>query len=167
MGKLLGLILFFIGIGIVIGLLIADTVIAVVLSGACLLCGYHLFCHWQVCGKRVLSPYLFFVSEPSQRQKNTPVKHGGRRCLAYALSTFPDLRQEVHTYIFFAVPLAVFTLTDFTLDFHILLDLLWEWLTLFPKWAPLSQIAHLAMIAPPWRFFSTDIILTEQFPFCK
>ena len=23
--------------------------------------------------------------------------------------------------------------TDFTLDFHILLDLLWEWLTLFPK----------------------------------
>ena len=44
----------------------------------------------------------------------------------YALSTFPDLRQEVHTYIFCAPPLAVLTLTDFTLDFHILLDLLWE-----------------------------------------
>ena len=34
-------------------------------------------------------------------------------------------------------------------DFHILLLLLWEWLTLFPKWAALSQIAHLAMPAPP------------------
>ena len=44
----------------------------------------------------------------------------------YALSTFPDLRQEVHTYIFFAPPVAVLTFTDFTFDFHILLDLLWE-----------------------------------------
>lgn len=44
----------------------------------------------------------------------------------YALSTFPDLRQEVHTYIFLAPPVAVLTFTDFTLDFHILLDLLWE-----------------------------------------
>ena len=43
----------------------------------------------------------------------------------YARSTFPDLKQEVHTYIFLA-PFSVLTLTDFTFDFHILLDLLWE-----------------------------------------
>ena len=66
----------------------------------------------------------------------------------YARSTLPDLKQEVQTYIFLAPPFT-FTLTDLMLDFHILLDLLWEWLTLIPKWAPLSQIAHLAMIAPP------------------
>ena len=44
----------------------------------------------------------------------------------YALSTHPDLKQEVHTYIFFAPPLAVLTFTDFTLEFDILLDLLCE-----------------------------------------
>jgi hypothetical protein len=44
-GKLLGLILFFIGVGIVIGMLIAESVIAVVAASLCLLCGYHLFCH--------------------------------------------------------------------------------------------------------------------------
>lgn len=44
----------------------------------------------------------------------------------YALSTKPDLKQEVHTYVFLAPPSAVLILTDFTLDFHILLDLLWE-----------------------------------------
>ena len=42
----------------------------------------------------------------------------------YALSTLPDLKQEVHTYVFLAPPSAVLILTDFTLDFHILLDLL-------------------------------------------
>ncbi len=50
----------------------------------------------------------------------------------YALSTKPERRQEVHTYIFF-VPPFTFTLTDLTFAFQIALDLLWEWLTLFPK----------------------------------
>ena len=45
-----------------------------------------------------------------------------------ARSTFPERRQEVHTYIFF-VPPSTLTLTDFTFAFHILLDLLCEWLT--------------------------------------
>lgn len=67
----------------------------------------------------------------------------------YALSTKPDLKQAVHTYILRLAPLASLTLTDLTFDFHILLDLLWEWLTPFPKWTPFSQIAHLAIIAPP------------------
>lgn len=41
----------------------------------------------------------------------------------YARSTLPDLRHEVHTYVFFAAPFTMI-LTDFTLAFHILLDLL-------------------------------------------
>ena len=43
----------------------------------------------------------------------------------YALSTLPDLRQEVQTYIFLAAPFT-FTLTDLIFDFHILFDLLCE-----------------------------------------
>ena len=73
----------------------------------------------------------------------------------YARSTRPDFRQDVQTYIFLDPP-SVLTLTDLTFDFHIFGVLLWEWLTLFPKWAPFSQIAHLAMTAPPnnlnWSF---------------
>ncbi|MDO4273304.1 MAG: hypothetical protein Q4D16_06535 [Eubacteriales bacterium] len=44
MGRLLGLVLFFIGIGMVIGLLIAESIIVVIAAAVCLLCGYHLFC---------------------------------------------------------------------------------------------------------------------------
>lgn len=62
---------------------------------------------------------------PFHMEKNTPAGLRGQ-VESYALSTLPDLKQEVHTYIFFAPPFAVLTLTDFTLDFHILLDLLWE-----------------------------------------
>ena len=43
--------------------------------------------------------------------------------LYYARSTLPDLRQEVQTLIFLAAPLTK-TLTDLTLAFHILFDLL-------------------------------------------
>lgn len=48
---------------------------------------------------------------------------GPKLMSVYARSTFPDLKQEVHTYIFFAAPFT-FTFTDLILDFHILLDLL-------------------------------------------
>ena len=58
--------------------------------------------------------------------KKQPPHSTGAYDITYALSTFPDLKQEVHTYIFFAPPAVVFTLTDLTLDFHILLDPLWE-----------------------------------------
>ena len=77
-------------------------------------------------------------------------------CGNYALSTRPDFRHDVHTYIFFDPP-SVFTLTDFTFDFHIFGVFLWEWLTLFPKWAPFSQIAHFAMITPPNALTSPQI----------
>lgn len=65
----------------------------------------------------------FFVNKNTKKQ---PPHNTGAYATTYALSTFPDLKQEVHTYIFFAPPAVVFTLTDLTLDFHILLDLLWE-----------------------------------------
>ena len=91
----------------------------------------------------------------------------------YALSTFPERKQEVQTYNFLEAPFTL-QVTCLMLDFHILLLLLWEWLTLLPKWAALSQIAHLAMIAPPWNILSlihnrpaTKIILAEGPLFCK
>ena len=64
--------------------------------------------------------------------KKQPPHSTGAYDITYALSTFPDLKQEVHTYIFFAPP-SVLTLTDFTFDFHILFERLCEWLTAFPK----------------------------------
>ncbi|MGN8754950.1 hypothetical protein [Blautia sp. HCP3S3_C4] len=45
MEKLIGFMFFFIGLGMVIGFLIAENVILVVTAGAFLLLGYHLFCH--------------------------------------------------------------------------------------------------------------------------
>ena len=45
MEKLIGFMLFFIGLGMVIGLLIAENVILVVAAGVFLLMGYNLFCH--------------------------------------------------------------------------------------------------------------------------
>lgn len=103
-GKTSGTDAFCIGIGMVIGMLIAESVIIVIAAGLCLLCGYHMFA-----------------------DKNSHAfARGIFKFEFYALSTFPDLRQEVHTYIFLAPPVAVLTFTDFTLDFHILLDLLWE-----------------------------------------
>ena len=65
-------------------------------------------------------------------KKRPPQFCGGSQEI-YALSTFPDLRQEVQTYIFLAAPSSVLTLTCLMLDFQILLLLLCEWLTLFPK----------------------------------
>ena len=66
---------------------------------------------------------------PIKRKENLMVLF---KFFTYALSTLPDLRQEVHTCIFLAPP-SVLTFTDLIFDFQILLDLLWEWLTAFPK----------------------------------
>nr|WP_296042737.1 hypothetical protein [uncultured Blautia sp.] len=44
MGRFFGFMLFSIGIGMIIGMLITDNVIVIVTSGLCLLCGYHMFC---------------------------------------------------------------------------------------------------------------------------
>lgn len=45
MEKLIGFMMFFIGLGMVIGLLIAENAILVTTAGVLLLLGYHLFCH--------------------------------------------------------------------------------------------------------------------------
>ena len=62
---------------------------------------------------------------PAQNGEKTAGGFRPSGCLSvsYALSTNPDRRQEVHTCIVFAAPFTL-TLTDFTLDFHILLDIL-------------------------------------------
>ena len=67
-----------------------------------------------------------------------------------ALSTFPERRQEVHTYILFVWPFCL-TLTDLMFGFQTLFDLLCEWLTAFPKWTLLSHTEHFATFkAPPY-----------------
>ena len=38
--------LFCIGIGMVIGMLVTENVIIIISAGLCLLCGYHMFCRW-------------------------------------------------------------------------------------------------------------------------
>lgn len=67
---------------------------------------------------------------------------------AYACSTLPARRHLVQTFILLTPPSAL-TLTFWTLEFQILLDLLCEWLTLFPKCAPLPQTSHFAIMTPP------------------
>ena len=44
MGKLLGFMLFFIGVGMVLGILITENFIVIAMAVICLLCGYHMFC---------------------------------------------------------------------------------------------------------------------------
>lgn len=44
MNRLLGLILFFIGVGMVICLLVPDCVLTALAAAVCLLLGYQLFC---------------------------------------------------------------------------------------------------------------------------
>nr|WP_294664471.1 hypothetical protein [uncultured Blautia sp.] len=44
MCKVLGFMLFSIGIGMVIGLLISETMALLIVAAMCLMCGYHLFC---------------------------------------------------------------------------------------------------------------------------
>ena len=73
-----------------------------------------------------------YAAKASMTTTSAGIDTGAMDYQLYALSTFPDLQQEVHTYIFFAAPLTL-TETCLILDFHILLLLLWEWLTLFPK----------------------------------
>ena len=137
-------------------MLLPNLVVGVLFIIIFLALGYRLFCCWEDRKKDPdlynLDPGPFIVSFYDVLSD-------------YARSTRPDFRQDVHTYIFLEPP-SVFTLTDFTFDFHIFGDFLWEWLTLFPKWAPFSQIAHLAMTAPPnnlnWSFRLITMIFYQK-----
>ena len=42
--RLWGMVLFCIGIGMIVGMMIADACFIILLAALCLLCGYHLFC---------------------------------------------------------------------------------------------------------------------------
>ena len=44
MGKLTGFMLFFIGVGMVLGILITENFIVIAMAVRGLLCGYHMFC---------------------------------------------------------------------------------------------------------------------------
>ncbi|MGN8885808.1 hypothetical protein [uncultured Blautia sp.] len=44
MGRFFGFMLFCIGIGMVIGMLIKESAVIIISAGLCLLCGYHMFC---------------------------------------------------------------------------------------------------------------------------
>lgn len=71
----------------------------------------------------------------------------------YTLCTLLERRQLVHTYMCFGVPFTR-TFTLFTLGFQVLLDLLWEWETLIPKFTPFPQTSHLAILLHlPWISF--------------
>jgi len=54
-------------------------------------------------------------------KKNSSPKQTVFKGQTYALSTLPDLRQEVQTYIFFVPPFTL-TRTDFTFGFQIWLE---------------------------------------------
>ena len=134
MKKVIGFAMFCVALGMVLMMILSNIFVGVLIVLVLLLLGYNFFCCWikkedvSIC----FTSSLFFSNFKS-----------------YARSTLPDFKQEVHTYVFLAPPFSVLIFTDFTFDFHIFGDFLFEWLTLFPKWAPLPQIAHLAMIAPP------------------
>lgn len=109
---------------------------------------------------------------PSDHSKENP-KTGSFHMLkckskAHACSTLPARRHFVQTLILLTPPTAL-TLTFWTFEFQILLDLLCEWLTLFPKCAPLPQISHFAIMTPPHVSNSGDnvSILPEPIFLCK
>ena len=80
----------------------------------------------------------------------------------YTLCTLLERRQLVHTYMCFGVPFTR-TFTLFTLGFQVLLDLLWEWETLIPKFTPFPQTSHFAMFKTPPSRFTWTIIIPNQF----
>ena len=72
-------------------------------------------------------------------------------CLAFLFTcdqtervTFPERKQRVQTYTDFGVPFTI-ARTFLTFAFHVLFDLLCEWLTLIPKDTPFPQISHFAI----------------------
>jgi len=67
---------------------------------------------------------------------------------AYTLSTKPERNALVETYILLTCP-SILTRTFCKFDFHLRLDLLTAWLTLFPNAVVFPVIAHLAIFPPP------------------
>lgn len=143
MKRLIGFILFWIGIGMCIMLFMRHSLLAILIIIACLVLGYNLFtsCDWWY--KNLYTKKEDVCTAVHCHRYDNSFYFAQSKC-DYALSTFPERRHEVHTYIFF-VPPFTFTRTDFKFDFQILLLLLWEWLTALPKCTPFPHTAHFAM----------------------
>lgn len=103
-----------------------------------------------------IAPPLIYVSIPALVHKKSCLQqiklcYGSfsfSEACNYALSTFPDFKQEVQTYNFLVAPFTLH-LTDLMFGLNILLDLLCEWLTLLPKRTLFPQTEHLAIRTPP------------------
>lgn len=107
--------------------------------------------------------FFCFIGRKQKKRiltKQDSLKESG--AFRQALSTLPDFRHEAHTYNFLGVPFTL-QLTRLMFDFQIRFDLLWEWLTLFPKWAPLPHTAHTAIaFAPPRIFLGPQVPRTHN-----
>ena len=116
MRRIIGYTLFWVGIGMVIGFLVPSDAISVLLIFFALDLRLSLLLRQiAIRGKSRGQKKALSCGKAAVPCKATP--------FFYALSTFPDLKQEVHTYIFLAPP-STLTFTDLMLDFHILFDLL-------------------------------------------
>lgn len=58
MGKALGFMLFFIGLGMVIGLLVSETTALLIAAALCMLCGYHLFVNKMGMKRLSANPFI-------------------------------------------------------------------------------------------------------------
>jgi hypothetical protein len=86
-----------------------------------------------------------------------------------ALVTLFERRQLVQTLTLLGVPL-IRALTLLTLAFHVLFDLLCEWLTFIPKATPFPQISHLAIymhLLNNLPIHKTKVIIAEKKEYCK
>lgn len=142
MWKLVGIVVFSIAFGMILTVLISNRLASLIVAIILLLVSYNvIFCEKQdsrgnvpvkrvqkktVCKFIMNSGSLIFVLTNTAEDKSQNILPD------YTLSTLPDFRQLVHTCNFLDAPLTLhFTLLTF--EFQIRLDLLWEWLTLFPK----------------------------------
>ena len=130
MRRVLGLMLFCFGIGMTLLLFIPETLSTLIFIIGCLT--LLSFLRMRSIQKIAEVCEIRDCAESVKRKRGHVKRHVLSISSNYALSTKPERKQEVHTYIFLAPPLTL-TLTDLTFAFQIALDLLWEWLTLFPK----------------------------------
>ena len=91
MGRLAGFMLFFIGVGMVLGILITENLIVIGIAVACLLCGYHMFCREAESLRESRFSAFFTKNYSTMFQKNkkckktAPALYGGIR---YYLCSF-------------------------------------------------------------------------------
>ena len=152
MKNAIGLLLLFIAIGMILMLIIYNRLAGLIVIALLLFVGF--WCFTDSCKRKwereSVRRYVFENKKGKIEIFNLTLSFFLKSNIKvnYTLSTLPDLKQLVQTCILFAPPFTLH-LTLFTLAFQIALLLLWEWLTLLPKWTPLPQTSHLAILTPP------------------